>query len=427
MKRGALLADGSDFSTELRGYKRSEVDEALADLKSELIRVSRGRATALEELTQVKVQLEELTAEVDPLGGGGYANLGGRLEAVLRIAEEQSTRVISQADIDAELIIGSAKDEAKATRQSAQSEAERVLAEAQSSATALTETSAEQAESMLAEAKAEAERLVNEAIDEAASIRGAVSTETAKMRAGAKRESDALRAEVKREIAELKVVADRELTEARRQAADLQRDIEVERATHELTLRKIQEEIALERTEMERELKASHAKIQHDNATQDERLALEASRARADLDIELKARRAEAEKELLDAHQKAVELNDRYLAEAKTQLEDTKKRLKALREEHRKTSEAIIELNNSGKADAEAKAREIVAEAEEKARTIVAEATQQADESVAAAEKRLIELRAERDTIAEYIQSLRSVVGQLKIEEKPSKPSKAKS
>ena len=302
-----------------------------------------------------------------------------------------------------------------------------MLAEAQSSATALTETSTEQAESMLAESKAEAERLVNEAIDEAASIRGAISTESAKMRAGAKRESDALRAEVKREIAELKVVADRELTEARRQAADLQRDIEVERATHELTLRKIQEEIALQRTEMERELKASYAKIQHDNATQDERLALEASRARADLDIELKARRAEAEKELLDAHQKAVELNDRYLSEAKTQLEDTKKRLKALREEHRKTSEAIIELNNSGKADAEAKAREIVAEAEEKARTIVAEATQQADESVAAAEKRLIELRAERDTIAEYIQSLRSVVGQLKIEEKPSKPSKAKS
>jgi len=421
------LADGSDFSTELRGYKRSKVDEALADLKSELIRASRDRVTALEELTQVKAQLEELTAEVDPLGGGGYANLGGRLEAVLRIAEEQSTRVISQADIDAELIIGSAKDEAKATRQSAQSEAERLLAEAQSSATALTETSTEQAESMLAEAKAEAERLVNEAIDEAASIRGAISTESAKMRAGAKRESDALRAEVKREIAELKVVADRELTEARRQAADLQRDIEVERATHELTLRKIQEEIALQRTEMERELKASYAKIQHDNATQDERLALEASRARADLDIELKARRAEAEKELLDAHQKAVELNDRYLSEAKTQLEDTKKRLKALREEHRKTSEAIIELNNSGKADAEAKAREIVAEAEEKARTIVAEATQQADESVAAAEKRLIELRAERDTIAEYIQSLRSVVGQLKIEEKPSKPSKAKS
>ena len=119
------MADGSDFSTELRGYKRSKVDEALADLKSELIRASRDRATALEELTQVKAQLEELTAQVEPQGGAGYANLGGRLEAVLRIAEEQSTRIISQADIDAELVIGSAKDEAKATRQSARSEAER--------------------------------------------------------------------------------------------------------------------------------------------------------------------------------------------------------------------------------------------------------------------------------------------------------------
>ena len=305
------MADGSDFSTELRGYKRSEVDEALADLKGELIRASRDRSNALEELTQVKAQLAELSAQVEPQNGSGYANLGGRLEAMLRIAEEQSTRIISQADIDAELIIGSAKDNAKLTRDEAAAEAERIVADAQSAATALTESTSEKTETQIAQAKAEAERLINEAIEEAASIRGAVSTETAKMRASAKRESDALRAEVKREIAELKVVADRELTEARRQAADLAREIEVERATHELTLRKIQEEVALQKTEMERELQASHAKIQHDNATQDERLALEASQARADLDIELKARRAEAEKELLDAHQKAVELNDR--------------------------------------------------------------------------------------------------------------------
>ncbi len=420
------MADGSDFSTELRGYKRGEVDEALADLKGELIRASRDRANALEELTQVRAQLAELSAQVEPQNGSGYANLGGRLEAMLRIAEEQSTRIISQADIDAELIIGSAKDNAKLTRDEAAAEAERIVADAQSAATALTESTSEKTETQIAQAKAEAERLVNEAIEEAASIRGAVSTETAKMRASAKRESDALRAEVKREIAELKVVADRELTEARRQAADLAREIEVERATHELTLRKIQEEVALRKTEMERELQASHAKIQHDNATQDERLALEASQARADLDIELKARRAEAEKELLDAHQRAVELNDRYLAEAKSQLKDTKKRLEALREEHRKTSEAIIELNSTGRAEAEQAARTIIAEAEEKARVVVAEANQQADEKVSVAEKRLIELRAERETIAEYVESLRSVMGDLNPDEKAARGSKAK-
>lgn len=407
------MADGSDFTTELRGYKRSEVDATIADLRSELIKASRDRQNALDELASLKAELDELRAAVNPGEGGGYANLGGRLEAVLRIAEEQSTRIIAQADIDAERIISTAKTEAKAQREQLEADAARALADAQSHARATTEETEEKAQALIAEATENASRLVNEAVDEAASIRGAVATESAKTRAQAKREADALRAEVKREVAELKVVADRELNQARKEAADLQREIEVERATHELTLRKIEEEVALKKTEMEHELQATHAKIKHDNDTQDERLALEASQARADLDIELKARRAEAEKELLDAHEKAVELNDRYLAEAKAQLEDTKTRLEGLRAEHKAINEAIIELNTAGKANAEEEARAIVATAEEKARTIVAEATQQAEETVAAAEKRLTELRAERETIAEYVESLRSVVGNI--------------
>ena len=116
-----------------------------------------------------------------------------------------------------------------------------------------------------------------------------------------------------------------------------------------------------------------------------------------------------------------VELNDRYLQEAKSQLEDTKTRLEGLRAEHKAINEAIIELNTGGKAKAEEEARKLVAEAEEKARVIVAEANQQAEETVAAAEKRLVELRAERETIAEYVESLRSVVGGLDAVTKKSK------
>jgi len=52
---------------------------------------------------------------------------------------------------------------------------------------------------------------------------------------------------------------------------------------------------------------------------------------------------------------------------------------------------------------------------------IVAEANQQAEETVAAAEKRLVELRAERETIAEYVESLRSVVGDVNAVTKKSK------
>jgi hypothetical protein len=52
-----------------------------------------------------------------------------------------------------------------------------------------------------------------------------------------------------------------------------------------------------------------------------------------------------------------------------------------------------------------------VAVAEEKAREIIRVADEEATARVAAAERRLIELRSERDTIAEYVESLRSIVG----------------
>lgn len=408
-----MAADGSEFTTELRGYKRSEVDEVLSDLRGELIKASRDRQRALDELTAVRRELDEIKASVEQGDNPSVAGLGGRLEAVLRIAEEQSTRIISQADIDAEMIIGSAKDEAKALREQSASEAERIVADAESQARAVKEAAQETAEALLSEVREEAERLRNEAMEEAAAIRGAMATEAANLRASAKRETEALRAEVKREVAELKVVADRELNQARREASDLQREIEVERSTHELTLRKIQEEAALAKTTMEHELNATHAKIRHETETLEEQLALQAAQARADLDIELKARRAEAERELLDAHQKAVELNTQYLDDAKAQLDDIKERVEALRVEHKRISDAIIELNANGRAEAEAQARAVIAEAEEKARRIVVEASAQADEKVVAAEKRLIELRAERETIAEYVESLRKVVGRL--------------
>ena len=47
-------------------------------------------------------KLDDLQAELDETGSPTYAGLGTKLENTLRVAEEQSTRLISQADIDAE-------------------------------------------------------------------------------------------------------------------------------------------------------------------------------------------------------------------------------------------------------------------------------------------------------------------------------------
>lgn len=407
-----MAVDDSEFQTELRGYKRSEVDEVINELRTELMQASKDRQSALEELKVATEALAALQASSGEAASPTYAGLGGRLEAVLRIAEEQSTRIIGQADIDAERMIAKAKLDAAEMIETAEREAARITTDATNAATNTLDGAQAKAEATIAEATAEAERIRAESIDEAAAIRGAVATESAKLRASAKRETEALRSEAMREISELKVVAERELNEARSKASALAKDIQVERASHELTLRKIQEEAALAKTNMEHEVAETTARLAFDNENQAKELARNAEQARADLDAELTARRAEAERELLDTHQKAVELNNRFLQEAEDQLSETKDRLAGLRAEQKKIIAAIEEANRTGKNSAEKAALDTIQKAEARAALIIRQAEEEATNRVAAAERRLVELRAERDTIADYIESLRAVVGE---------------
>jgi hypothetical protein len=406
-----MAVEDSEFTTELRGYKRSEVDEAISQLRTEIIQASKDRKSALEELKAATESLASLHASTGESQAPTYAGLGGRLEAVLRIAEEQSTRIIGQADIDAERIIAQAKLEAADIVEAATREGERLTTDARNQATNSLEGAKAESEALISDARQEAARALSDAIDEAAAIRGSVATEAAKLRASAKRETEALRSETKREISELKVVAERELNAARATASDLSKDIQVERASHELTLRKIQEEAALAKTNMEREIAETSARLAFDNENQSQALARAAEQARADLDAELSARRAEAEKDLLETHQKAVELNNRFISEAQTQLTETKERLTALRDEQKKIISAIDTANRMGKNAAEKAALQTVGKAEDRAADIIRQSEIEATARVAAAERRLVELRAERDTIAQYIESLRAVVG----------------
>lgn len=426
-----MAVEDSEFATELRGYKRSEVDEVISELRTELIKASKDRQGALGELKALSEQLAAIQASSGESQAPTYAGLGGRLEAVLRIAEEQSTRIIGQADIDSERIIAQAKLEATDIISAASREAERFTTDAANTASNSLDGAKAQAEALLAGAHEDAERLRTDAINEAAAIRGSVATEAAKLRASAKRETEALRSETKREISELKVVAERELNEARASAAALSKDIHIERASHELTLRKIQEEAALAKTSMERDLAETSARLAFDNDNQAQSLAHQAEQARADLDAELTARRAEAERDLLETHQKAVELNNHFLSEAEAQLASTTERLTGLRDEQKKILAAIDEANRLGKDAAEKSASATLSAAENRAADIIRAAEIEATTRVAAAERRLVELRVERDTIADYIESLRAVVGKALTVEAPapatSRPSQSSS
>ena len=88
-----MAADDTDFGTEMRGYKKDEVDRAIQQLRGELIKANTDRAESAKEVKRLLAVNEDLQAELDETGSPTYAGLGTKLENMLRVAEEQSTRL----------------------------------------------------------------------------------------------------------------------------------------------------------------------------------------------------------------------------------------------------------------------------------------------------------------------------------------------
>ncbi len=161
-----------EFTTELRGYKRSEVDEVINDLRAELIQASKDRGNLLAELGALKEHIAAIEASSGETFSPSYSGLGSRLEAILRIAEEQSTRIIGQADIDSERIIGNARTQAQSLREAAEREAERLTTDASNRAANTLDGASEQAEKLIETATEDAKRLTEGAVEDASAIRG---------------------------------------------------------------------------------------------------------------------------------------------------------------------------------------------------------------------------------------------------------------
>jgi DivIVA domain-containing protein len=180
-----VATDDEAFSTAMRGYNREEVDNAIQDLRRELIKANSDKAESAKELKRLGAMVADLQAELDETGSPTYSGLGTKLENVLRVAEEQSTRLISQADIDAEKLRNSVQGEVNALRVEAMESADRIVAEATAKAAELLDAARSEADDLLAESRAKAAAAEQDALREAASIRGAVATEAAEARATA--------------------------------------------------------------------------------------------------------------------------------------------------------------------------------------------------------------------------------------------------
>ena len=139
-------------------------------------------------------------------------------------------------------------------------------------------------------------------------------------------------------------------------------------------------------------------------------LALISEQARGDLDLELTARRQEAEAEYLRKHQEAVAATQKYLDDAQVSLATAKVRANAARLEAETLEAAAKSVNKRTRDEAKEQAEQTLVNAEAEARAIIAEAENKARNEVRRLKTAIAKLNNERDAVSIYLRNLRAVV-----------------
>src|SRR6266487_3835604 len=112
-----------EFVTVMRGYDRQQVDEHIRQIDAEMRR-HREQAQAMQrELSEAHRQIHEQDRPT-------YSGLGGRIEQLLRLAEEQATELVQAARSEASEITAAAKFDAAEFRAAAENEATELRANA---------------------------------------------------------------------------------------------------------------------------------------------------------------------------------------------------------------------------------------------------------------------------------------------------------
>lgn len=355
------MSQDAEFPTGIRGYDREIVDEAVRVLKRDLLQISNQNSQLILELrekTQLAEQLEQQVAEsLSP----NYASVGARAALILSTAEDQALRIVEDAETERASILAGVEGETEELKAEAKGYYDSLVAEAGRRAERIQATAKADYEALIAEARTEAARLVDEATREAGAIRGAIATEAAKIRATAKREAESLKTRVERELSERKLVATRTLTK---------------------------------------------------NLDPEAALALVSEQARGDLNLELTARRQEAEAEYLRKHQEAVAATQGYLNEANAMLLNARTRAEAARLESETLEAAAKSVNKRTRDEARAAAEATLVAADEEVRSILEKAHADAAALLRRAENQLRKLELEKGAVGAYLKNLAAVVAE---------------
>jgi hypothetical protein len=357
-----LAAEETEFPVGLRGYDRASVDDAIRDFRRELLNLTTQNSTLANELREAQNRLVALETELSENKNPSYAGVGAKAAQILANAEELALKLVADAEGDREAMLRAAASTIDQQKLDAQAYYDELVAEANRRADRIINSAKNDYDETMAKAKMEAEELVNDAIREAGATRGAVATEVAKKRATAKREVELKQAESDRALAERKLILERQLMQPFGQAlAD----------------------------------------------------SMLSEQARIDLNLELTARRAEAEAEYLRKHQEAVAKTQRYLDDANAQLSNALTRVAAAKLEAETLEAGAKSINKTSTEQARAKAEQIIAAAEAEARNIIAGTKSKVAERLTQLEEAERKLTNERDSILVYLNNLKQVIDQI--------------
>jgi predicted transglutaminase-like protease len=136
-------------------------------------------------------------------------------------------------------------------------------------------------------------------------------------------------------------------------------------------------------------------------------------RERIDLDLELTARRAEAEANYQKKYQEAVAQTQRYLDDANAQLSTALTKVATARLEAETLEAAARSINKATTEEARNKAEEIIAAAESEARAILSSTKAKVAERLHVMESSERKLSKERESIMVYLNNLKQVIDQI--------------
>jgi cell division septum initiation protein DivIVA len=347
------------FPTALRGYAKAAVDEAVLDLNRDILRLSAQNAQLVEELKQAKLEIDALSSKLEESQSPTYAGLGNQAAIILASAEDQATRLMAHAESEKIRILGSINEEVETKKSEADSYYESLVAEADRKGQRSINVARGEANELLAKTELEAKRLIEEATREASAIRGEIATEVAKLRADTKRQTELLKTEAEKDIVEKRLLLQKQSV----------REIDAEKAA-----------------------------------------LLIGEQARIDLELELTGRRAEAEKEYLAKHQEAVHQTQKYLDDAKLQLQNAIARTNAAQLEAETIESAARSINKKTTDEARLQAETLIASAEAEARNLIADAKARVAKELDESTAKLQQLEVERRTVGSYLEQLEKVV-----------------